>query len=296
MTTSETLKHYRERVEAALDQWLPAAEQKPELLCQAIRYATLSAGKRIRPLLVYTTGEVFGVWPSELDGPACAVECIHAYSLVHDDLPAMDDDDLRRGRPTCHKAFDEATAILAGDSLQVLAFQILASDPTMTKNPERRVRMIELLAEASGPLGMAGGQSIDMQSEGKSPSVEDLEHMHRCKTGALIRCSVLLGALAHQEITNSQLQSLGVYADAVGLAFQIKDDILDVEGEASTLGKKPGADQAQNKATYPGLLGLDKAKKRLQDLKDTASDALESFGDAADPLRHLADYIVERNY
>ena len=296
MTTSETLQHYRERVEAALDQWLPAPEQKPELLSKAIRYATLSAGKRIRPLLVYTTGEVFGVWPSELDGPACAVECIHAYSLVHDDLPAMDDDDLRRGRPTCHIAFDEATAILAGDSLQVLAFQILASDPTMTKNPERRVRMIELLAQASGPLGMAGGQSIDMQSEGKSPSVEDLEYMHKCKTGALIRCSVLLGALAHEDITKTQLESLSTYADAVGLAFQIKDDILDVEGEAATLGKTPGADQAQNKATYPALLGLDKAKMRLQNLKDKAASALESFGSAADPLRHLADYIVERNY
>lgn len=296
MSDLETLQHYRQRVEQALDNWLPPKDQKPSWLNQAIRYAALGAGKRIRPVLVYTTGEVLGVWPSELDGPACAVECIHAYSLVHDDLPAMDDDDLRRGRPTCHRAFDEATAILAGDSLQVLAFQILASDPGMTKDPQRRVKMIELLAEASGPSGMAGGQSIDIQAAGTNPTVEDLEYMHGCKTGALIRCSVLMGALSYPDITESQLENLGRYADAVGLAFQIKDDILDVEGEAATLGKTPGADEARNKATYPGLLGMDEAKRKLQRLRDVAADSLKEFGDAAQPLHRLAQYIVDRSY
>ena len=296
VSTLETLQHYKERLETALDNWLPPNDQEPALLSKAIRYAALGPGKRIRPLLVYTTGEVFGVWPSELDGAACAVECIHAYSLIHDDLPAMDDDDLRRGRATCHKAFDEATAILAGDSLQVLAFQILSSDPNMTKDASRRLRMIELLAEASGPTGMAGGQSIDVQAAGTTPSVEELEYMHRCKTGALIRSSVLLGALAHEDITETQLAHLGRYADAVGLAFQIKDDILDVEGEAATLGKRPGADQARNKATYPGLLGMEEAKNRLQRLREIAAASLTEFGEAADPLHRLAHYIVDRSY
>jgi farnesyl diphosphate synthase len=257
---------------------------------------TLGGGKRIRPLLVYFTGEVLGVDAPRLDGPATAVELIHAYSLVHDDLPSMDDDDLRRGRPTCHRAFDEATAILVGDALQVLAFEILACDPDMVEEPAARLRMIATLAQAAGPAGMAGGQAIDIEATGGRLSIGELEHMHRLKTGALIVASVMLGALSAPGLPPEKLAHLQRFAECAGLAFQVQDDILDVEGDAATLGKSPGADQARNKPTYPSIAGMERAKRRARELHQQALDELAAFGAAAEPLRWLSAYIIERRH
>jgi farnesyl diphosphate synthase len=293
---AEKVAAYRSRVEAAIDRWLPPVEQSPERLHAAMRYAALGGGKRIRPLLVYFTGEVLGLDPRRLDGPACAVELIHAYSLVHDDLPSMDDDDLRRGRPTCHRAFDEATAILVGDALQVLAFEILARDPDMIDAAPPRLRMIAALAQAAGPAGMAGGQAIDIESTGSLLTLDRLEHMHRLKTGALIGASVVLGALSAPELPARQVAHLKRFAECAGLAFQVQDDILDVEGDAATLGKSPGADEARNKPTYPSIAGLDRAKQRARELHEQALAELAPFGAAAEPLRWLSAYIIERCY
>ncbi len=295
MPYQEKIGGYQARVQRQFEHWLPAADQAPRKLNEAMRYAVLGGGKRMRPLLVYFTGEVLGLDPKCLDGPACAIELIHAYSLVHDDLPAMDDDDLRRGRPSCHRAFDEATAILVGDALQVLAFQILASDKRMVPDPAMRLHMIELLASAAGPRGMAGGQAIDIDATGQQMQLKDLEHMHALKTGALIKASVLLAALSKPNIAADQLKRLARFADCAGLAFQVQDDILDVEGDAETLGKAPGADEARNKPTYPSMLGLDAAKARAEELHQSASDALDVFGEAAEPLRWLSAYIIHRN-
>ena len=286
---------YGARIEKVLDRWLPPAERSPQRLHEAMRYAVLGGGKRLRPLLIYAAGETLGVPPERLDGPAAAVEFIHAYSLIHDDLPAMDDDDLRRGRPTCHKAFDEATAILAGDALQVLAFLILAEDPAMGATPVMRVEMLKSVALASGSLGMAGGQALDLAAAGKDLDLAGLEHMHIHKTGALIRASVLLAAQSAPGLAAEKHQALDRYAKCVGLAFQIRDDILDVEGETATLGKRAGADSALNKPTYPSVLGLEKSKRRAQELKDDAVESLALFSEAAAPLRWLAEYIVERD-
>jgi geranylgeranyl diphosphate synthase type II len=282
------------RVEAALARWLPPAEQAPAHLHEAMRYASLDGGKRVRPLLVYAAGGALGADRSALDGPACAVEFIHAYSLIHDDLPAMDDDDLRRGKPTCHKAFDEATAILAGDALQTLAFEVLANDTAMLADPARRLSMVAELAQASGSRGMAGGQAIDIAAEGRRLGLDELAHMHRLKTGALIRASVRLGALSAPAYTEAQGARLDEYAACIGLAFQIRDDILDVEADTATLGKTQGADQARNKPTYTSLLGLAGAKDKLREVHSAALASLQSFDTAADPLRWLADYIVQR--
>jgi farnesyl diphosphate synthase len=287
---------YQERLENAIDRWLPSMDRPPQRLHAAMRYATLGSGKRIRPLLVYFTGEVLGVDPRRLDGPACAVELIHAYSLVHDDLPSMDDDDLRRGRPTCHRAFDEATAILVGDALQVLAFEILASDPNMVDDPGLRLRMIAALAQAAGPAGMAGGQAIDIEATGSRLALEQLERMHRLKTGALIIASVVIGALSAQGLPAAQIAHLKRFAESAGLAFQVQDDILDVEGDAATLGKSPGADQARNKPTYPSIAGMESAKRRARELHEQALAELEGFGQAAEPLRWLSAYIIERRH
>jgi farnesyl diphosphate synthase len=287
---------YQERLENAIDRWLPPVDRPPQRLHAAMRYATLGSGKRIRPLLVYFTGEVLGVDARRLDGPACAVELIHAYSLVHDDLPSMDDDDLRRGRPTCHRAFDEATAILVGDALQVLAFEILARDPDMVDDPRLRLRMIAALAQAAGPAGMAGGQAIDIEATGSRIALEQLEQMHRQKTGALIIASVVLGALSAPGLPPQQIAHLGRFAENAGLAFQVQDDILDVEGDAATLGKSPGADQARNKPTYPSIAGLESAKRRARELHEQALAQLEGFGRAAEPLRWLSAYIIERRH
>ena len=294
MPLKSLLSEYRQRAEATLQRWLPSETTVPEHLHAAMRYASLDGGKRVRPVLVYATGSALGVPLEQLDGPACAVEFIHAYSLVHDDLPAMDDDDLRRGKPTCHKAYDEATAILVGDALQSLAFEVLATDPAMVSDPSCRLAIICELALASGSRGMAGGQAIDTAAEGKRLTLEQLEAMHRYKTGALLKASVRLGALSSPATTAIQRAALDRYADAVGLAFQIRDDILDVEADTETLGKPQGSDQAREKPTYTSLLGLDGAKAKAQALHEQALHSLEDFGAEADPLRWLSAYIVDR--
>ena len=288
------LATYQQRIESALEQWLPAPDRPPTRLHEAMRYAALGGGKRIRPVLVYATGQALGVALDQLDAPACAVECIHAYSLVHDDLPAMDDDELRRGRPTCHIAFDEATAILAGDGLQACAFEILASGPSVQVEAARRLRMLHELAIASGAQGMVGGQALDIEATGRTLPLDNLQHMHRCKTGALIRVSVRLGALSCTSVSDAQLATLDTYADAIGLAFQIRDDILDVESDTATLGKPQGSDAARDKLTYTSLLGLDGAKHKARELHQLALHSLEGFDAAADPLRWISEYIVER--
>lgn len=296
MNPQARLQQYAERTEAALQQRLPFADSPPARLHEAMRYAALGGGKRIRPVLLYTTGEILGIPLAQLDGPACAIELIHAYSLVHDDLPAMDNDDLRRGKPTCHKAFDEATAILAGDALQSLAFELLASDPTMRTTAEQRLAMLQELARATGAQGMAGGQAIDMSVTGKAVSLPELQHMHQLKTGALIRAAIRLAALAKQALDTGWRQALDDYADAIGLAFQIRDDILDTESSTEQLGKRQGADREQNKTTYVSLLGLDGARTRLREVHAGAHRALQPLGEAATPLLQLANYIVARLY
>ncbi len=285
----------KNRVERALQEWLPSEDTLPQRLHRAMRYAVLGGGKRVRPVLVYAAGQALGIDPERLNGPACAVELIHAYSLVHDDLPAMDDDDLRRGQPTCHRRFDEATAILAGDALQTLAFKVLCQDASMQVDNAIRVQMLETLAVASSSRGMAGGQAIDLNSVGKELTLPELENMHIHKTGALILASVRMGYLAKQDASQEETTSLDQYAKRVGLAFQVKDDILDIEGDTATLGKTQGKDQANDKPTYPSLLGLDGARNLLNQLHQEALDSLGIFDDKADPLRWLADYIVTRH-
>lgn len=282
------------RVDAALETLFDAPSGELDRLYQAMRYSVTNGGKRVRPLLVYAACEALGGNLDQADGAACAVELIHAYSLVHDDLPAMDDDDLRRGKPTTHKAFDEACAILAGDGLQALAFEVLADRRRNPQNGDTRLAMITALAQASGPAGMVGGQAIDLGSVGIRLDQAALETMHRHKTGALIEASVRLGALASGRADDTLLRALQVYARAVGLAFQVQDDILDVESDTATLGKTQGKDQAADKPTYPALLGLDAAKDYALELRDQALHALRPLGEAAEPLRALARYIVER--
>jgi len=290
----QTLARYRTRVETALDARLPDPHLLPQRLHQAMRYAVLDGGKRLRASLVYASGEAVGVDPSRLDDAACAVEIIHGYSLVHDDLPAMDDDDLRRGKPTCHRAFGEATAILAGDALQCLAFQLLAQAPLL--DAARRVSMIEALAAASGHQGMAGGQAIDLDAVGRELTLPELENMHIHKTGALIRASVRLGVLAGGPEDVEVSQALDHYAKYLGLAFQIQDDVLDVEGDTTTLGKASGADLARHKPTYPALLGLAEAKRQARELSDAALASLDGLGDNARILREIARFVVDRPY
>lgn len=283
------------RVERTLEQWLPSEDTLPHKLHRAMRYAVLDGGKRVRPVLVYASGQALGVAPDRLDGPACALELIHAYSLVHDDLPAMDDDDLRRGKPTCHKRFDEATAILTGDALQTLAFKVLCQDQAMQSDPAIRLQMIDNLALASGSRGMAGGQAIDLDSVGKAISLIELENMHIHKTGALILASVRMGYLAKGSATQEEISALNHYAKRIGLAFQVKDDILDIEGDTETLGKTQGKDQDNDKPTYPSLMGLDGARNLLNQLHQEAVDSLSIFDDRANQLRWIADYIVHRH-
>ncbi|WP_431495949.1 (2E,6E)-farnesyl diphosphate synthase [Pseudomonas brassicacearum] len=282
------------RVNAALDTLFSAPSPELARLYEAMRYSVMNGGKRVRPLLAYAACEALGGQAEQANGAACAVELIHAYSLVHDDLPAMDDDDLRRGQPTTHKQFDEACAILAGDGLQSLAFTALL-DPALSDCPAQvRLDMVSALALAAGPAGMVGGQAIDLGSVGLKLDQSALEYMHRHKTGALIEASVRLGALASGRATPEQLQALQTYARAIGLAFQVQDDILDVESDTQTLGKRQGADIARDKPTYPALLGLDAAKAYALELRDQALAALRPFDAAAEPLRDLARYIVER--
>lgn len=284
------------RVNAALERLFVAPAPELARLYEAMRYSVMNGGKRVRPLLAYAACEALGAAPEQANGAACAVELIHAYSLVHDDLPAMDDDDLRRGQPTTHKAFDEACAILAGDGLQSLAFSALLDPQLSALDAQTRLHMVTDLALAAGPAGMVGGQAIDLGSVGLKLDQAALEYMHRHKTGALIEASVQLGALASGRAQAADLQALKVYAQAIGLAFQVQDDILDVEGDTATLGKQSGADAARDKPTYPSLMGLDEAKRYAMQLRDQAINALRPFDAAAQPLRELARYIVERSH
>jgi geranylgeranyl pyrophosphate synthase len=283
----------QERVERALQRSLSGADPAAARLQQAMRYSVLGGGKRLRPLLVYITGEALGADPADLDAPAAAVELIHAYSLIHDDLPAMDDDDLRRGRPPCHKAFDEGTAILAGDALQALAFAVLAGQAN-GPDDATRVRMLTVLADAIGLAGMAGGQAIDLEAAGRAGDPAHVELMHRRKTGALIRASVELGALAAAAKSEAIHAALRLFGGEIGLAFQIQDDILDVTGDTAVLGKRAGADAARGKPNYPSVFGLQRARELALAHRDRALAALEGIGAAAGPLRSLAYYVVDR--
>jgi geranylgeranyl pyrophosphate synthase len=284
---------YQEELNHALERWLPKSTQYPARLHAAMRYAT-EGGKRLRPLLIYAAGEVLGVPARTLDAPACAAELIHAYSLVHDDLPAMDDDDLRRGRPTVHKAYDEATAILVGDALQALACFVLTHDHGCGMSPEQRLKMIEVLADAAGSRGMVGGQAIDLESQGKSLSLAELEALHIHKTGALIRACLLMACYARPTLDAAHTEALDRYGKCIGLAFQIQDDILDIEGNSASLGKTAGKDQASFKSTYPSVMGLPAAKERASELFDTARAAINVFGPEAAPLLWLANHIQGR--
>ncbi|MGL5037911.1 MAG: (2E,6E)-farnesyl diphosphate synthase, partial [Aeromonas sp.] len=287
---------HRQRIDGCLLAHLDALPTMAPRLRDAMRYGLLLGGKRVRPFLVYAVGEMLKVEKPLLDGPAAAVECIHAYSLLHDDLPAMDNDDLRRGQPTVHKAFDEGTAILAGDALQTLAFSILADHPMPDTLQGNRVRMLSTLARASGYLGMCGGQALDLQAEGRHITLAELEQVHRHKTGALIECAVTLGALCRPDIESATLACLQTYAAAIGLAFQVQDDILDITGDTATLGKPQGSDLVLEKSTYPALLGLENARELARELHDKALTALQSLPYNTDILEAFADYIIERTH
>jgi len=292
MTVEATFARWRDRIESQLDASLPSPSDAPRGLHQAMRYAVLGGGKRMRPLLVYASGRVFGADENALDAPAMAVELIHAYSLVHDDLPAMDDDALRRGRPTTHIAFDEATAILAGDALQTRAFGLIADAPLPAS---LRVACLQTLTHASGAAGMCGGQALDIDATGHQQPLQDLERMHALKTGALIRAAVRMGALCGQAPA-ADLATLDTVASALGLAFQVRDDILDVEASSEQLGKTAGKDEAQAKSTFPALLGMDGAKAHLRTLSAQMFDGLAGYGEPADALRALAKLAVERDH
>jgi geranylgeranyl pyrophosphate synthase len=292
-TFARRLESYQSRIESILDRMLQADDVAVARLHAAMRYRVLRGGKRLRPLLVYVSGTCFGAALERLDAPAAAVELIHAYSLIHDDLPAMDDDDLRRGQPSCHRAFDEGTAVLAGDALQARAFAVLA-EHSHALPAALRVEMLTILARAIGTEGMAGGQAIDLQAVGHVLSEPALEMMHRRKTGALIQASVELGAIAAGPRSTAERAALATYGAEVGLAFQIQDDILDVTGETAVLGKRAGADAAHVKPTYPSLLGLERACELARKHRDGAVAALGLFGEAAGALRELADAMIER--
>ena len=283
--------HVEEALERYLPPELPAGAQ-PARLHEAMRYTVLGGGKRVRPLLVFAAGVVSGAELDVLARAAAAVEMIHAYSLVHDDMPCMDDDALRRGKPTVHVAYDEATALLVGDALQTQAFQILAGEEAIP--PARLLAMLRLLAEASGAAGMCGGQAIDLASVGVNLSLTELERMHQLKTGALLKASVMLGALAGRDMTEAETAALGTYADAIGLAFQVVDDVLDATADSATLGKTAGKDAAANKPTYVSILGLDGSRELAQTLQASAHAALAPFCEEGRRLRELADLIVQR--
>jgi farnesyl diphosphate synthase len=286
------LSDYTARIEGCLDQALPPANLAPERLHTAMRYAVLNGGKRLRPLLVYAAGECLYVETGKLDAPATAIELIHAFSLVHDDLPAMDDDDLRRGQPTVHRKFDEATAILAADALQPLAFQIIAASSALSE--KEVTELVPLVARACGSLGMTGGQAIDLASEGQALSAADLATMHSLKTGALIRAAVLSACHLAEALSRDEWAAMDRFASSIGLAFQIRDDILDVSGKTDVIGKPAGSDQKLGKATWPALFGVEESKRRCNELLDAAVGELSIFGNRADLLGSLANYVVER--
>jgi farnesyl diphosphate synthase len=292
---AQRLDHYRRRVDQKLADVLSADQEVPERLLAAMRYSVLGGGKRVRPLLVYASGELAQVADEALDAIAAAVELIHAYSLVHDDLPAMDDDDLRRGRPTTHKQFDEATAILAGDALQALAFEVLAADRALAAKPPAQIKMLAWLARAAGPAGMVGGQALDMDAEGRRLDERGLERIHRGKTGALIRASIMmpseLGAMSAE-----QRASLDVFASDIGLVFQIRDDLLEIEQDTATLGKNAGSDAGNDKSTYPSTLGVEGARQRANETHARAVGALRALGSRADGLLWLSEFILNRSH
>ncbi|NGY03596.1 polyprenyl synthetase family protein [Solimonas terrae] len=292
---AERVDTYQQRLRASFERWLPSATTYPARLHEALRYAC-DGGKHLRPLLVYAAGEVLGLPARRLDAAACAVEMIHVYSLVHDDLPAMDDDDLRRGRPTTHRAFDEATAILVGDALQALAFHVLAADHDSGLDASRRLQMVERLAQAAGSRGMVGGQAVDLAAEGQQLTLAELEALHIHKTGAMIRACLQLACLAAPDLPAEQAEALDHYGKTIGLAFQIQDDVLDIESSSAALGKTAGKDEAHLKSTYPSVMGLPAAKLRAAELFASARDVLGPFNDAAEPLLWLTRHIEGRDH
>ena len=291
---SDWMHGVQTRIESALAHRLPSAEAIPARLHQAMRYASLGGGKRVRPLLAFAAGELTQGPTERLEIVSCAVELIHAYSLVHDDLPCMDDDVLRRGRPTCHVEYDEPTALLVGDSLQSLSFELLAREEL--GHPERQIEMVRLLARASGSCGMAGGQAIDLESVGQMLNQPELELMHALKTGALIRAAVMLGALCGDELSTDARESLDRFAKCAGLLFQVVDDILDCTASTATLGKTAGKDAASDKPTYVSLMGLDSAREFAESLRAEAIEALTPFGDRSQRLIDLTNFITHRKF
>jgi farnesyl diphosphate synthase len=290
----ETLTSYQQRNNQQLNLWLEQLPHQEQPLIQAMKYGLLLGGKRVRPFLVYITGQMLGCAPEDLDTPASAIECVHAYSLIHDDLPAMDDDELRRGQPTCHIKFDEATAILTGDALQTLAFTIIAEGALNLNAEKYRIKMVQTLAQASGASGMCVGQALDLAAENRRVSLTELEKIHRNKTGALINCAIKLGALAAGEKGLEVLPQLERYSQAIGLAFQVQDDILDIISDTETLGKPQGSDQDLNKSTYPSLLGLEGAMEKAHTLLKEALQALEAIPYNTQLLEEFARYVIER--
>ena len=291
---TELLPSYRARVESQLERRLSERTGLEPRLQEAMRYSLLNGGKRMRPALVYLAARFCRGSLDQADSAACAIEAIHSYSLVHDDLPAMDDDELRRGKPTCHIAFDEATAILAGDALLTWSFELL-SQPDNIGTAQIQLQMVQALARAAGDLGMVDGQAFDLDSVGKQLTLDQLKAMHSAKTGALINVSLELGALS-AEATDAEMAALRQYGTALGLAFQIKDDLLDIEGDTATLGKPQGSDQARNKPTYPALVGAEQCRAWLIDLQQQAVTALEPFGSRSQALVALAQYVIERDH
>jgi len=285
----------RERIEDRLHLWLDCAEPDNGRLCEAMAYAVFNGGKRLRPLLVHATGSALNLPVSALDAPACASELIHCYSLVHDDLPAMDNDDLRRGQPTAHLAFDEATAILAGDALQARAFEILATDATLAEHPAAAVGMIACLTAACGADGMAGGQALDLKMESQQPEREALEHMFRLKTGALIRASVLMPCCLVPDLSSARRAALAQFAESIGLAFQIRDDLLEIEASTEQIGKSNLSDQTCDKATWPSRFGTEAAHKRIDELKEEAETCLRQVGGNTEPLTWLTERLIDRS-
>ncbi|MBT5065269.1 MAG: (2E,6E)-farnesyl diphosphate synthase [Proteobacteria bacterium] len=294
MTIDNILKPLQSRINTTLEKFLPLENQEPHFLSNAMRYSVLAPGKRLRPVLTYLTGQVFGAPLSVLDVPAAAVELIHAYSLIHDDLPAMDDDDLRRGRPTCHKQYDEATAILAGDALQALAVEVLLKNQDISLSDKSLLDMLRVLMSASGSDGMVAGQALDLAAVGRVLTIEELENIHRHKTGDLISASVILGYLASGQKDSIVLEHLKRYAMCIGLAFQVQDDILDVEGTTEEMGKPQGSDAGLSKPTYPNILGIPKAKETALNLRNEAINALDFLPEDTSILAQIADFIIYR--
>ncbi len=296
MNSIETIiSAYLPRIEKNLSELTASSLESDGKLVEACRYSLLNGGKRLRPILVYLTGELFAAKDEDLDRIASAIECIHSYSLVHDDLPAMDDDDLRRGRPTCHIAFDEATAILVGDALQCLAFETLTKTSFVSTSAENQLKIVHTLANASGLVGMCGGQALDIAATDSVISLEQLERVHKLKTGALLKSAITMGALAGNA-SEIEIWALARYAESIGLAFQVQDDILDIEGDTQTLGKPQGSDLESNKATYPALLGLQGAKEKAHSLVNQAIEALSEIDADTGRLKAIAEYIIARDH